>query len=81
MEATYGIVLVAVIFSAFLTGILTLQLTSYYALFPKDSMIRKSLVSEMKPLLENLFLIYIRLLEYSAQILNWYRGVINSLPS
>lgn len=45
MQATYGIVLVAVIISAFLTGILTLQLTAYYALFPNDSMIRKTLVS------------------------------------
>ncbi|KAF9004009.1 hypothetical protein BDQ17DRAFT_471152 [Cyathus striatus] len=38
---TFGIIIIAVVISSFLTGILTLQLYNYYILFPKDATIRK----------------------------------------
>lgn len=45
LQGTFGVVIVAIIISAFLTGILTLQTYTYYTLFPKDSLFRKSMVA------------------------------------
>ncbi|GJJ15708.1 hypothetical protein Clacol_009986 [Clathrus columnatus] len=45
LQGTFGVVIVAVIISAFLTGILTLQTYTYYSLFPRDSTFRKSMVA------------------------------------
>ncbi|GJJ13592.1 hypothetical protein Clacol_007848 [Clathrus columnatus] len=45
LQGTFGLVVVAVIISAFLTGILTLQTYTYYSSFPKDSLFRKIMVA------------------------------------
>ncbi|GJJ13594.1 hypothetical protein Clacol_007850 [Clathrus columnatus] len=45
IQGTFGVVIIAIIISAFLTGILTMQLFTYYSSFPRDSVVRKSLVA------------------------------------
>lgn len=45
LQGTFGVVIVAVIISAFLTGILTIQTYTYYTLFPEDPLFRKFMVA------------------------------------